>query len=110
MTAVTLTESRQYVLWLSIKVLGALLVGLALFGFGVLLLIGYFTGENTTGSVLAIGLFSVLSGLLTLYTTLLGILYKLIADSVEAGIMSALDLEPKESPSLSLDDLFDRFR
>jgi hypothetical protein len=110
MTAVTLTESRQYVLWLSLKVISALLVGFLFLVAGALIVGGYFVGNDMTWYVLAIGLLFILSGLLTLYTTLLGIFYKLIADGVEAGIASAHGLEYESSPSVSLDSLLDRFR
>lgn len=89
MTAVSLTESRQYIFWLTIKVLSALIAALLLLVFGIVVIAGYVQGENTPWYVLALGVLSVFSGLIAFYTTLLGILFKVIADGVEAGVSSA---------------------
>jgi hypothetical protein len=108
MTAVTLTESRQYVFWLSVKVLGNLLMGLALLVFGTAVVAGYVLGDGTSWYVPVLGVLSLLAGLSVLYTTLLGIIYKLIADGVEAGVGSALDIDIDDSHSFDVDSVLDR--
>src|SRR6056297_274516 len=104
-TAVTLTESRQYIFWLTIKVLSALIAAFIILVFGIIVIAGYIQGENMPWYVLGIGVLSVFGGLMAFYTTLLGILFKTIADGVEAGVASAQGNDVDIGYSYDADDI-----
>jgi len=110
MTAVSLEDSRRYALWLSIKVIGALLAGVFSIIFGGAVVGDALVNGYTEWYVPWLGAFMVIAGVLGLFATFLGALYKLIADSVEMGIVSAQDLEKNPVPGFELSDIWNRIR
>lgn len=110
MTSVTLEESREYALWLSFKVLWQLLSGLLAIVIGAGILFSTLQGGDMPWYLIVIGIFALLSGILGIYATFIGVFFKMIADAVEAGVVSSNGEEVEIGLSWSDYNPLERFR